>query len=107
MVFQCYYSAAVAFVSFVIWAVAGSSAGLYFTTSSVLMGILFGVLWITSQIFAFNGIQALGYAVVPAIWVGISICMSFFWGVTAFGNPVRSWPGAILALLLLVGGVCL
>jgi len=71
------------------------------------MGLLWAALWISSQICAYNAIQILGYAVGPAIWIGTTIRISFFWGVGAFSNPVVSWPGAIFALLVLIAGVCL
>lgn len=107
MVFQCYYSIATALVSFTIWAVAGTSEGLTLTGGSIAMGSLFGVAWILSQVCAFIGIQALGYAVGPAIWVGVTICVSFVWGAAVFSNPVRSWPGTCVALALLLLGVAL
>lgn len=107
MVFQCYYSSAVAFVSFVIWCAAGSSAGLAFSGSSFAYGLLFAVLWISSQVFAYKGIQILGYAVGPAIWIGVSICMSFMWGVVAFGEEVNSAVGAFAAIAVLLIGVAL
>jgi len=107
MVFQVYYSVAVALVSIVIWAIAGSSEGLTFTGSSFSMGLLFGVLWITSQVFGYNAINAIGYAVGPAIWVGVTIVISFVWGVAVFNNEVHSWPGAIGAILMLLLGVAM
>jgi glucose uptake protein GlcU len=107
MVFQCYYSVAVAFVSFVIWAIAGSSEGITFTTSSFGMGLLFGVLWITSQVFGYLAITEIGYAVGPAIWVGVTIVISFIWGVAAFNNEVKDWFGAIGAIAVLLLGVSL
>merc|ERR1711920_777534 len=77
------------------------------TSGSIAMGALFAVLWISSQICAYNAIQIIGYAVGPAIWIGLTIIISFIWGVVVFGNPVPSWPGACAALLSLVIGVCL
>jgi len=107
MVFQCYSSVAVVVVSMVIWAIAGSSAGLTFTGSSFSMGVLFAALWIYSQICGFNAVQAIGYAVAPAIWIGVTITGSFLWGVLAFHTPVSNWPGAIAAIVLMISGVIL
>jgi len=104
---QCYYSFAVAAVSMLIWSVAGSSGGLTFNASSFSMGVFFATLWILSQVFGFNAINAIGYAVAPAIWIGVTICVSFVWGVAVFNNPVHSWPGAVAALTLMLVGVCL
>lgn len=107
MVFQVYYSVAVAVVSFLIWAIAGSQDGMWFTGSSFCMGLLFGVLWIISQVFGYLAIQNVGYAVGPAVWVGVTITVSFVWGVAVFNTPVNSWPGAIGAIAMLLLGVVL
>eukprot|EP00931_Biecheleriopsis_adriatica_P097899 TRINITY_DN7176_c0_g1_i1.p1 TRINITY_DN7176_c0_g1~~TRINITY_DN7176_c0_g1_i1.p1 ORF type:complete len:401 (-),score=51.85 TRINITY_DN7176_c0_g1_i1:329-1486(-) len=107
MVFQCYYSVAVALVSLVIWAIAGSSEGLTFTPSSFCMGLLFGVLWITSQVLGYLAVTEVGYAVGPAIWVGVTIVTSFVWGVTTFNNEVKNWIGAVGAIAVLLLGVSL
>jgi glucose uptake protein GlcU len=71
------------------------------------MGLLFGVLWITSQVFGYLAITAIGYAVGPAIWVGVTIVISFIWGVAAFDNQPKSWIGAIGAIAVLLLGVSL
>lgn len=107
MVFQVYFSVAVALTSFAIWLVAGSSEGLTFNKNSFSMGALFGFLWISSQIFAYNGIKRLGYAVGPAIWIGVTICVSFVWGCAVFSNPIVSVPGSAVAIIALICGVCL
>lgn len=107
MVWQCYYSYSCAFVSILIWLCTGASDGLTFSASSLAYGILFGVLWIGSQVFAFKGIQILGYAVGPAIWIGVSIIMSFLWGSLVFNNPVPNVFGAVCALVVLLLGVAL
>uniref|UniRef100_A0A7S4Q7Y3 EamA domain-containing protein n=1 Tax=Alexandrium monilatum TaxID=311494 RepID=A0A7S4Q7Y3_9DINO len=107
MIFTSYYGLATAFVSVLIWAVAGSQDGLTLNGGSFAMGALFGFAWTASQMFAYTGVQILGYAVGPAIWIGITICVSFVWGTLVFGNPVISLPGALLAIALLLVGVCL
>lgn len=107
MVFQVYFSVAVALVSFVIWALAGSQDGLTFDGSSFSMGLLFAVLWITSQVLGYLAINEVGYAVGPAIWVGVTIVVSFIWGAGVFGNKVHSWFGAIGAIATLLLGVAL
>mmetsp|Transcript_30847 Transcript_30847/g.98375 ORF Transcript_30847/g.98375 Transcript_30847/m.98375 type:complete len:406 (-) Transcript_30847:112-1329(-) len=107
MVFQFYYSIAVAFVSALIWAVAGSHAGLTFSGQTFAMGVLFGLLWTANAICSFNGIVILGYSVGSAIWIGTTILVSFVWGTLCFGKHVVSVPGSAAALSLLVAGVCL
>jgi len=106
MVFQCYYSVAVAAISFAVWAAADSHNGLYMTGSAFSMGLLFGVLWIISQVLGFVAITSIGYAVAPAIWIGATIITSFIWGLI-FNNPVKSWAFAILAIVFLLAGVSL
>lgn len=106
MVFQCYASFAVATSSFVIWGVA-SSDGLTLNGGSFALGLLFATLWIVGQVLAFSAVQAAGYAVGNAIWIGVTICTSFAWGVLAFHSPVRDPLGAGVALALMVVGVVL
>merc|ERR1719446_1021418 len=71
------------------------------------MGFLFGVLWITSQVFGYLAITNIGYAVGPAMWVGVTIVISFIWGVAVFNNQVNSWIGALGAIAMLILGVSL
>lgn len=106
MVYQVYFSVSVSATLFLIWLVAASSEPMTFTGSSFSMGILFAVLWISSQISAYEAISRLGYAVGPAVWIGVTICSSFAWGCAAFGNPVKSGPGSALAIFALLSGVC-
>jgi len=107
MIFQCYYSAAVASVSFLIWLVAGSSHGLTLTLGSFCLGLLWAGAWTVQSICCYNAIQAIGYAVGPAVWIGVSICVSFAWGVAAFGNPVEDVAGAAMAIVVLILGIVL
>ena len=65
-------------------------------------GVLFATLWLGSQYFAYIAIAEIGYAVGPAIWGGLTIVVSFAWGI-AFGEQVKSPLGAAAALFLLVG----
>jgi len=69
--------------------------------------MLSGAFWILSQVCAYNAIQAVGYAVGPAVWAGLTICVSFVWGATAFAKPVSSLFGSLCALVLLIIGVCI
>merc|ERR1719265_1059684 len=63
MVFQVYYSVAVSSTLFLIWVCAASSEPVTFNGDSFAMGSLFAVLWILSQLFAYEAIKRLGYAV--------------------------------------------
>jgi len=107
MVFQCYYSFAVAVVCMLIWLAAGSSGGLTFNASSLSMGAVFATLWIISQVCCFNAVNAIGIAVYPVISNSLTIFVSFVWGFAIFDDPVHSWPGALGALVLILVGVCL
>merc|ERR550532_3759204 len=69
------------------------------------MGATFGLFWTTSQLCAFHAIKILGLSVGPAIWIGVTICVSFLWGTVVFSNPVPNVLGAAAALCLLVLGV--
>lgn len=105
MVFQVYYSLAVVITSMMIWLVAASSSGFYFTGSSFAMGLAFSSCWICLGAVAYNAVSIVGYAVAPAIWMGVTIVTSFVWGVCAFNNSVHSWFGSVAALVLMIGGV--
>ena len=63
-----------------------------------------GILVLT-QVFCFNAISALGYAIAPAIWAGLTIVVSFLWGSLKFHEHVESVTGSILSLTLLVCGI--
>mmetsp|Transcript_36720 Transcript_36720/g.98379 ORF Transcript_36720/g.98379 Transcript_36720/m.98379 type:complete len:397 (+) Transcript_36720:66-1256(+) len=103
MIFQVYFSIGVAACSLLIWAAAGGAKDPVLSW----LGFVFGGIWIVQQVFAFNAVQLVGYAVGPAIWAGLTMVVSFTWGVTAFGHVVSSWRGSCPALGLLVLGVCL
>jgi len=105
MVWQVPYSYTAAIVLFAIWLCTGASDGLTFSASSLAYGIAFAVLWIASQLMAFKAIQILGFAVAPAIWIGVTIIVSFLWGSLAFQNPVHNVVGAASGLALLILGV--
>mmetsp|Transcript_20976 Transcript_20976/g.60603 ORF Transcript_20976/g.60603 Transcript_20976/m.60603 type:complete len:408 (-) Transcript_20976:79-1302(-) len=106
MVFQCYYSAAVAGVSLLMW-FAASIEEIHLDRSSLAMGFAFAAIWISSQALGVSSIRAVGYAVASAVWIGITICTAFLWGALAFDHPVRYPLGAAVALALMVIGVCL
>merc|ERR1740123_2040404 len=91
----------------VIWSLAGGADGIVLTSSSISMGLLFGLLWIVTQICAYKAVQAIGLSVGPAIWVGVTIVVSFLWGILVFHNRVHDWVGAIRAMALMIVGVCL
>jgi len=103
MIFQVYFSIGVAACSLLIWAAAGGAKDPVFSW----LGMVFGGIWVVQQVFAFNAVQLVGLAVGPSIWAGLTMVVSFTWGVTAFGHEVNSWSGSFPALGLLVLGVCL
>ena len=106
MVFQLYFSAGCAVCSFVIW-LAGSSRTLDFSAGGFGWGLLFATVWNVQNCVAYDAIEALGYAVAPSIWAGLTIVVSFVWGAAVFKNPVPSALGAAAAIAVLVTGVCL
>eukprot|EP00658_Telonema_sp_P-2_P056905 TRINITY_DN45368_c0_g1_i1.p1 TRINITY_DN45368_c0_g1~~TRINITY_DN45368_c0_g1_i1.p1 ORF type:complete len:444 (-),score=107.99 TRINITY_DN45368_c0_g1_i1:217-1476(-) len=97
MVFQCYSSIGISAVSVLVL----TYAPWHFSW----WGIAGGSMLVLIQVFAFNAISALGYAVAPAIWAGLTIVVSFLWGTLKFGESVDSMVGAVFSLVLLVCGV--
>lgn len=69
--------------------------------------VLGSALWAVANCFAVLAIQQVGYAVGVAIWGGGSICVSFLWGALYFDQPVKSAPGSVLALGVLLVGITL
>jgi len=69
-------------------------------------GTLGAGLWMASQPFAFFAINLLGVSLGPAIWAGATIAVSFIWGTALFGEPVKSLALCIVAILILVAGIC-
>merc|ERR1711957_123732 len=106
MVFQCYYSAALVVTSAVIWACSDCELE-EVTIGSVLMGCLFACLWIGFGVVGYVGVVNIGLAVAVAIWNGMTVIISFMWGVIAFGTEVNHWLLAMGALVLLSLGVAL
>ena len=68
---------------------------------------MFALFWVIESLAGYGAIQAIGYATAPAIWAGLTIVVSFVWGVAAFDDGVKSGAGAAGAILLLVVGICL
>ena len=58
-----------------------------------------------TQLFAWPAIQRLGAAVGPGIWCGIGMLTSFLWGIFVFHEPFKTPALAVMALVMLVGGV--
>eukprot|EP00128_Syssomonas_multiformis_P007969 Colp12_sorted_trinity150504_noHs@12248 len=100
MVFQIYYSIATACASIL---VATYATPLIFSW----WGVLGAVLWVTSQAFGFVAVTNLGFAVAPAVWAGLTMVVSFLWGVLAFDQEVKSAGLSALALVVLCFGVSL
>lgn len=57
------------------------------------------------QLLAFAACYRLGIAAAPSIWCGIGMASSFVWGLIIFHEPVRSVPGAAVALVTLALGI--
>jgi hypothetical protein len=100
LVFQLYYAAGVVVSCMIIWAI--SREPLCVSP----WGCIFAMSWIGSQFFAYSAISSIGYAVGPAVWGGVTIVVSFTWGVV-FGDPVQSTIGSAFALFVLVFGIFL
>ncbi|KAK3260043.1 hypothetical protein CYMTET_30986 [Cymbomonas tetramitiformis] len=102
LVFQFYYSTGCAITSVLVWLISDLQE-----FSFSYWGFVFGLTWVSSQVCAYQAIAKLGYAAGPAIWAGLTIVVSFVWGVAAFHNSVRSILGAVGGLLVLIVGICI
>lgn len=98
MVFQVYAAVAVALSSLLVLT--------YNRFVWSWWGTLGAGLWMASQPFAFFAINLLGVSLGPAIWAGTTIAVSFIWGTALFGEPVKSLALCIVAILVLVAGIC-
>ncbi|KAJ7537566.1 hypothetical protein O6H91_11G011800 [Diphasiastrum complanatum] len=68
-------------------------------------GILGGAMWVFNGIGAILGITWAGIGAAQAIWSGLSVFISYFWGAYVFGEPVESQLLAISALLVMALGM--
>lgn len=55
--------------------------------------------------FAFRAVQALGYAIAPALWCGVGMISAFIWGAVVFKEEVNHLVGGIISIVLLAIGV--
>ena len=80
----------------------GRTLGDYVT----VMGMFAGGLFVSSISASFIAIESMGVALAQGIWGGMAMLVSYTWGVAVFGEvPERLW-GSMVALILLIGGVC-
>jgi len=106
MVFQVYNSAAVVVLSLLFF-LAGSSEAPVLDLSGIALGALAATLWILSRVLFVMAIKGVGLSVSSAVCTGATIFTSFTWGVAAFDGTVKSVPGTICSLCLMVLGICL
>ena len=67
-------------------------------------GIVGAIDIILISYFAFNAVQALGYAIAPALWAGIGMIIAFCWGLLFFNEEPDNRNLAGIAILLLAFG---
>eukprot|EP00123_Amoebidium_parasiticum_P010261 comp19990_c0_seq1/m.24444 comp19990_c0_seq1/g.24444 ORF comp19990_c0_seq1/g.24444 comp19990_c0_seq1/m.24444 type:complete len:397 (-) comp19990_c0_seq1:363-1553(-) len=72
-----------------------------------LWGIAGAALWVATQIMAMIAVKHTGYAMSPAVWGGVTIIVSFLWGVIAFHQHPKSLIGSVLGIAVLTAGVIL
>merc|ERR1711871_1907837 len=63
------------------------------------------VLFMLANFFSFSAVPRVGVSIGQGTWGGCAILVSFLWGVTALRNTVNSPGIAVVALLLLLGGI--
>jgi len=68
-------------------------------------GILGAVIWILSQMAAMNGFTMISIAVAAPLVAGVTIIVSFLWGITYFGEEVTSMAGSLLGIAVIVLGI--
>jgi len=68
-------------------------------------GILGAAIWVGSAIPSFVAISAIGMAQGPAIWAGLTVLVSFLWGLVVFREEVRSLPLAVLGVVVIIAGI--
>eukprot|EP01088_Endostelium_zonatum_P013393 TRINITY_DN2792_c0_g1_i1.p1 TRINITY_DN2792_c0_g1~~TRINITY_DN2792_c0_g1_i1.p1 ORF type:complete len:372 (-),score=39.61 TRINITY_DN2792_c0_g1_i1:80-1195(-) len=99
-VFQLYFSLAVFLTSWLVL--------IYNDFHFVWEGIVGAALWVPASVLSFFVIKYLGLSVGQGIWCGFIIIVSFLWGAVVFPkqHPIGNLPLAIVALAVLVAGIC-
>merc|ERR1711871_595426 len=69
------------------------------------LGLAAGSLYVLAIFFSFSAVPRVGVSIGQGTWGGCAILVSFLWGVTALRNTVNSPGIAVVALLLLLGGI--
>jgi len=70
-----------------------------------IWGIVGAAIWVVNGTLAIFAIQKAGLGIAQATWSGISIFVSFVWGVFVFGEPVRSMGYCFLSMCLMTVGM--
>eukprot|EP00565_Helicotheca_tamesis_P009470 CAMPEP_0185724338 /NCGR_PEP_ID=MMETSP1171-20130828/842_1 /TAXON_ID=374046 /ORGANISM="Helicotheca tamensis, Strain CCMP826" /LENGTH=374 /DNA_ID=CAMNT_0028392161 /DNA_START=285 /DNA_END=1409 /DNA_ORIENTATION=+ len=69
------------------------------------IGIISGLLWVPAGTFGIYGVRNAGIAICVGTWSGVTVLVSFIWGLFIFGEQVRSRIQTLLAVLLLLLGL--
>jgi len=69
------------------------------------IGIISGLLWVPAGTVGIYGVRNAGIAVCVGTWSGVTVLVSFIWGLFIFGEQVRSRVQTFLAVVLLLFGL--
>jgi len=96
VVFQIYYSISIFYSSWLVL--------LYNDFVFTYLGVIGAALWVPASILSIAAINNLGMSIAVGTWAGVTIVVSFVWGVI-LGQEVKSITLSIVALLLLIIGI--
>jgi hypothetical protein len=99
-------SSCVSHLSFV-WCAAllswASHVGEEFTFTPI--GICSGFLWVTGGTGGIYGVRNAGLAISVGIWSGLTVLISFIWGLFIFDEPVKSLEKTFFGAILMISGL--
>uniref|UniRef100_A0A7S0WS46 EamA domain-containing protein n=1 Tax=Pyramimonas obovata TaxID=1411642 RepID=A0A7S0WS46_9CHLO len=78
---------------------------LYVDFKFTIWGIVGAGIWVINGTLAIFAIQKAGLGIAQSVWSGLSIFVSFIWGVFIFGEPVRSVEYCFLSMILMAIGI--
>jgi hypothetical protein len=94
-------SSCVSHLSFV-WC-AALHVGEEFTFTPI--GICSGFLWVTGGTGGIYGVRNAGLAISVGIWSGLTVLISFIWGLFIFDEPVKSLEKTFFGAILMISGL--
>ncbi len=97
MGFQIYMSMTIVLTSFLVLITQPWSFTWFGTASAAL--------WVPTSLLSLVAVKFIGISVGQSIWAGVTVIVSFIWGVALFGETPASIGLSILGLLLILAGI--